>query len=173
MSFLRFALFTVPGILLLGTLSGALANAGGGNAWFAALHKPPAMPPGWVFGAVWTVLYVLLGLALAMLLHAQGAVKRRSALWLFALLLALTFAWPFVFFAFHKLTLSLSLIAAMMVLAIVLVFLLWRVRMVAALLLYPFIGWLMFAGALDYQLIGLNPDAATLAPQGASTDIPL
>lgn len=173
MSFLRYALFTVPGILLLGTLSGALANAGSGNLWFAALHKPPVMPQAWVFAAVWTALYILLGLSLAMLLHAQGAAKRRPALWLFALMLALTFAWPFVFFALHKLTLALSLIAAMMVLAIVLVFLLWRVRMLAALLLYPFIGWLMFAGALDYQLIGMNPDAGTLAPQGASTDIPL
>lgn len=173
MSFLRYALFTVPAILLLGTLSGALAGAGGGNAWFAALHKPPVMPPAWVFGAVWSMLYILLGVSLAMLLHAQGAVKRKPALWLFALMLALTFAWPFVFFALHKLTLALSLIAAMMVLAIVLVFLLWRVRMVAALLLYPFIGWLMFAGALDYQLMSMNPDAASLAPEGARTDIPL
>jgi tryptophan-rich sensory protein len=173
MSFLRYALFTVPGVLLLGTLSGALAGAGSGNAWFAALHKPPVMPPGWVFGAVWSFIYILLGVSLAMLLHAQGAVKRKRALWMFALLLVLTFAWPFAFFALHKLTLALSLIAAMMVLAIALVFQLWRVRMLAALLLYPFIGWLMFAGALDYQLIGMNPDAATLAPQGASTDIPL
>ena len=59
------------------------------------------------------------------------------------------------------------------VMGVALVFLLWRIRMVAALLLYPFIGWLMFAGALDYQLIAMNPDAAPLAPQGASTDIPL
>jgi translocator protein len=173
MSFLRYAMFTVPGILLLGTLSGALAGVGGGNAWFAALHKPPVMPPAWVFGAVWSLIYILLGASLAMLLHAQGAAKRRPALWLFALTIALTLGWPFVFFALHKLAPALSLIAALLVLAVVLVFLLWRIRMVAALLLYPFIGWLMFAGALDYQLIGMNPDAATLAPQGARTDIPL
>src|SRR5438105_2862675 len=70
MSFLRYALVTVPALLLLGTLSGALSGAGSANLWFAALRKPPMMPPAWVFGAVWTLLYILIGLSLAMVLHA-------------------------------------------------------------------------------------------------------
>ena len=73
MSFLRYALFTVPGVLLLGTLAGALGGAGEDNAWFAALRKPAMMPPGWAFGAAWTLLYIMLGLSLAMLLHARDA----------------------------------------------------------------------------------------------------
>src|SRR6185436_8244169 len=96
------------------------------------------MPPGWVFGAAWTILYILLGLSLAMVLHARGAKDRRKALILFALQLAVNFAW-------HKLGLSLSLIAAMIVLTVGLIFLIWRIRIVAALLLYPYLGWLMFA----------------------------
>ena len=54
LSFLRYALFTVPAVLLLGTLSGALANSGYGNNWFDNLVKPALMPPGWVFGVTWT-----------------------------------------------------------------------------------------------------------------------
>ena len=73
MSFLRYALVTVPAVLLLGTLSGALSGSG-----YAAIPGSRRctsrrfMPPGWVFGAVWTILYILLGLSLAMVLHARG-----------------------------------------------------------------------------------------------------
>jgi tryptophan-rich sensory protein len=173
MSFLRYALFTVPGVLLLGTLSGRLSGAGAGNPWFDALDKPSFMPPGWAFGAAWTILYILLGLALAMVLHARGAKDRRKALILFALQLALNFAWPPVFFAFHKVELALSLIAAMIVLSVGMIFLIWRIRVPAALLLYPYLGWLMFALALNYQVMVRNPNAGTLVPGAPTIDIPL
>ena len=173
LSFLRYALFTVPAVLLLGTLSGALSGAGNSNAWFASLNKPPVMPPGWAFGAAWSILYILLGLSLAMVLHARGAKDRKRALRLFAVQLVLNFAWSPVFFAFHKVAPALSIIAAMIVVTVAMVFVIWRIRVLAALLLYPYLGWLIFAGALNYQILTLNPDADTLAPRGASTDIPL
>ena len=173
MSFLRYALFTVPGVLLLGTLSGTLANSGSGNAWFAALRKPDFMPPGWAFGAAWTILYILLGLSLAMLLHARGARRRDKALPLFILGLLLNFAWSPVFFAWHKLAPALSIVAAMVVLTVVLIVLMWRIRPVAALLLVPYLAWLMFVLALNFEIIGLNPDAETLVPGTTTIDIPV
>jgi tryptophan-rich sensory protein len=173
MSFLRYALFTVPGVLLLGTLSGRLSGAGYGNPWFDALHKPAMMPPGWVFGAAWTLLYILLGLSLAMVLHARGATGRPKALILFALLLGLTLAWPPVFFAWHQVGIALSMVAAMIVIAVGTIFVTWRIRVAAALLLYPYLGWLMFAVALTWQIMTLNPNAATLAPAAQTLDITL
>lgn len=173
MSFLRYALFTVPGVLLVGTLSGFLAGAGPGNSWFAALPKPPTMPPGWAFGIAWTILYILLGLSLAMLLHARGAKKRERTLALFAVQLAINFAWTPVFFAWHRTGIALSLIAAMIVLTIGLILALWRIRIVAALLLYPYLGWLMFAIALNYQIVQLNPDAAAVVPGATTLNIQL
>jgi len=173
MSFLRYALFTVPGILLLGTLSGTLAGAGAGNAWFEALVKPAFTPPGWVFALVWPILYILLGLSLAMVLHARGAKARQRALALFALQLALNFAWPTVFFAMHRVVPALSILAAMIVGCFALILVVWRIRPLAGLLLYPYLAWLMFAGLLNFEILQLNPNAAALAPQGASTDIPL
>src|SRR4028119_1610277 len=89
MSFLRYALLTVPLILLLGTVSGRLANSGYGNGWFDALEKPALMPPGWVFGVAWTLLYICLGLALALILHARGARGRGVAIGIFLAQLAL------------------------------------------------------------------------------------
>jgi tryptophan-rich sensory protein len=173
MSFLRYALFTVPAVLLLGTLSGTLSGSGSGNPWFASLHKPPLMPPGWVFGVVWTILYVLLGLSLAMVLHARGAKNRQKAVGLFGVQLVLNFAWPPAFFAFHKVEAALSIIAAMIVVTVVMILVSWRIRVLAGLLLYPYLAWLMFASLLNYQILTLNPNAAALAPRGASTDIPL
>ena len=173
MSFLRYALFTVPALLLLGTLSATLSGAGEGNAWFTRLHKPPLMPPGWVFSLVWSILYILLGLSLAMLLHARGAKGRQKAVNLFLLQLLLSFAWPFVFFAYHRVDFALGTIAAMGVIGVARVFMNWRIRPLAGLLLYPYLAWLIFAGLLDYQILARNPNAATLAPGQASTDIPL
>jgi tryptophan-rich sensory protein len=164
MSFLRYAVITVPAVVLLGTLSGYLSNSGYSNPWFDALRKPGFMPPGWVFGVAWTILYIMLGLSLAMLLHAKGAEKRERALILFGLSFVLNFAWSPIFFGMHKVTLGLSLIAAMIVATIGLIFALWKIRIVAALLLYPYLGWLMFASALNYRIMQLNPDAETLVP---------
>jgi benzodiazapine receptor len=173
MSFLRYALVTVPALLLLGTLSGTLSGAGSGNPWFAVLHKPPLMPPGWVFGAVWTCLYVLLGLSLAMVLHARGAKARQRAVGLFGVQLVLNLAWPPAFFAFHKVEVALSIVAAMIVVCVVMILVVWRIRVLAGLLLYPYLAWLMFASLLNYQVLILNPNADTLAPVNVRTDIPL
>ena len=172
MSFLRLALVTVPAVLLLGTLSGQLAGSGYGNSWFDALEKPDLMPAGWVFGAVWAMLYVLLGLVLAMILHARGARRRGAALGLFLVQLACNYAWPPLFFAFHEVGASLVLLGLMIVLTLALVLLLWPIRRVAALLMLPYLGWLGFAALLTAQIGALNPDAE-LAPQPAGTDIVL
>jgi hypothetical protein len=57
----RYALITVPAIVLLGSLSGWISNSGYGNEWFDALDKPFFMPPGWAFGVVWPILYACWG----------------------------------------------------------------------------------------------------------------
>ena len=173
MSFLRWALVTVPAILLLGTLFGRLANSGYDNAWFAALVKPETLPEGWVFGAVWAVLYILLGFVLAMLLHARGARQRNLAIGLFLAQLALNFAWSPIFFAMHKVTVALVVIIAMLALSIAGTVVIARIRKSAALLMLPYLAWLAFATLLNWQIIQLNPDAETLVPGSGGTDIEL
>ena len=80
LAYLRWALVTVPVIVLLGFLSGQLANSGFGNRWFDALEKPALMPPGWAFGVAWPILYIAMALALAIVLHARGAKGRGTAI---------------------------------------------------------------------------------------------
>jgi translocator protein len=173
MSFLRYALFTVPLVVLLGAVSGRIANSGYGNPWFDALEKPAIMPPGWVFGAAWTFLYILLGLAVALILHARGARGRGPALALFVVQLLLNYAWSPIFFAYHEVGAALWTILAMILVSAVTAALFWRIRRVAALLMLPYLAWLCFAALLTWQIGLLNPRAAELAPDASATDIPL
>lgn len=171
MAFLRYALVTVPLVLLLGSVSGSLAHGGDGNPWFDALLKPSFMPPGWAFGLAWTILYILLGLVLATILHARGARGRRLVLALFLAQLALNFVWPPLFFACHEVVAGLIVILAMIGLTAATAALLWPIRQAAALLMLPYLAWLCLAAALNYEIVRLNPGASELVPGGSSADI--
>ena len=171
MSFLRYALVTVPLVVLLGIVSGRASNSGYGNDWFDALVKPTIMPPSWAFPVAWTTLYILLGLALAMILHARGARGRGGVLALFLLQLALNYAWSPVFFSMHQPVPALIMILAMIGLSAAAAVLMWPIRKAAALLMLPYLAWLCFAALLNYGIVQLNPDASELVPGAVSADI--
>lgn len=173
MVYLRYALFTVPLVLLLGIVSSRVSDSGYSNPWFAALVKPAAMPPGWLFPLAWTLLYVLLGLALALILHARGARGRALAVGLFVLQLLLNYAWSPLFFALHEVRAALIVIVAMLVTAAAATMLFARIRKAAALLMLPYLAWLLFALWLNFQIMALNPHAERLVPGTGSADIML
>jgi benzodiazapine receptor len=173
MSFLRIALVTVPAVVLLGTLSGVLSNSGYENGWFRSLDLPGFMPPSWAFPVAWTILYILLGLVLAMIVHARGAAGRGLLISLFILQLLVNYSWSPLFFGLHQVEVALGAIVTMIVLTLVLIVLVRRIRPVAALLLLPYLAWICFATALNYRIMVDNPGASRLAPVGASTDIPI
>ncbi|MCD2324134.1 tryptophan-rich sensory protein [Sphingomonas sp. IC-56] len=163
-AYFRWAIVTVPLILLLGFASGRMAPSGDENLWFAALDKPPIMPPGWAFPVAWSILYILMGLALALVLNARGSRKRRPALILFVAQLLLNLAWTPVFFGMHQVVPALVIIAALVVLIALTIWLFWQVRRTAGLLLLPYLAWICFAFVLLYQIHDLNPDAQSLVP---------
>ena len=72
------ALITVPAIVAGGLLMGAISNSGFGNPWYDNLTRPAFQPPGWAFGAVWTTLYTMLGIALAAILNEPPSDRRRA-----------------------------------------------------------------------------------------------
>ena len=158
-SLLRWALFLVPAVVLLGFLSGEYAGSTANNPWFAALEKPTIFPPPITFAIVWTVLYALMGLALALVCSAWGARFRLPAILAFALQLLLNLAWSPAFFAEHEIRLALLILAALNVAVLLTVVLFWKVRRVAALLLLPYLAWIMFAAVLNWQFLALNPQA--------------
>ena len=154
---LRAVLVTVPVIVGIGFLMGQVSNSGYGNDWFDALAKPAAMPPGWVFGAAWSFLYVLLGIALALVWAAPPSPARTTGLILFFVQLALNFAWSPMFFALHEVALALGMILGMLVLSAAAAIAFARVRPLAAWLMLPYHGWLAFASYLNWGILKLNP----------------
>ena len=158
----KYALVTVPAIVLLGSLSGWVSNSGYSNDWFAELQKPFFMPPGWAFGLVWPILYVLLGIALALILAEPASAARTKALTLFFGQLALNYAWSPLFFAGHAVTLALIVIFVMTAIAAMTAGQFWRIRRVAGALMLPYLAWLCFAAALNAAIDRLNPGADSL-----------
>ena len=153
----KYALVTVPAILLLGSASGWLSNSGYDNGWFAGLNKPPFMPPGWAFGVVWPILYAMLGLAVALVLAEPPSERRRLALILFFAQLALNYAWSPLFFAAHDIQLALVTIFVITALAAMAAGQFRRIRPLAGALMVPYLAWLCFAAALNAAIDRLNP----------------
>ncbi|NIJ16070.1 TspO/MBR family protein [Sphingobium vermicomposti] len=171
LAYLRWALVTVPLILFLGFMSGRAANSGYGNRWFDALEKPAFMPPGWAFGAAWTVLYILMGLALAMIIYARGSRGRGIAILLFLVQLAMNLLWSPLFFRAHQVDNAFILILLLIATVAATTFLFWRIRPAAGLLLLPYLAWLAFASVLNYEIGRLNPEAETLVAPALKAQI--
>ena len=171
LSFLRWAAVTVPLILFLGFLSGRLVPAGAQNHWYAALAKPGFTPPDWVFPVAWSAIYVLIGLALAMILHARGARRRGPAIALFVLQFVAALVWMPLFFGAHRVLASLVVIGVLWLLALATTIVFARIRVVAAWLMIPYLVWIAFAAALTWEIMRLNPDAERVAPSTPDAQI--
>ena len=157
--FWRCAVPTVIVIVALGSLSGYLSNSGYSNDWFAALDKPGFMPPGWMFGAVWTTLYALMGLALTLVWLSPESPRRTAALWLFLAQLIVNFAWSPIFFGGRLIEIGLITILILLALVALTAWRFARIRPLAGWLLVPYLAWLCLATALNFEIGRLNPGA--------------
>ena len=126
------------------------------DAWYAALVKPAWNPPGWVFGPVWTTLYLLMGTA-AWLVRRRGGwgAQRRPLRW-FAAQLALNALWTPLFFGFHRIDLALLEIVVLWAAIVATIVAFARTSRAAAWLLAPYLAWVSFATFLTFTLWRLN-----------------
>lgn len=170
-SFLRWALFLVPLVLLIGFSAGQLG--GPDSAWFAGLVKPGIYPPPLAFPIVWTTLFIAIGCALAMVASAWGAHGRGVALIAFAIHFIGTQSWTLVFFGMQDMFAGLMVMGYGIASLAIALALIWRVRQGAALLLLPYMAWLCFAGVLNYQFIVSNPDGGPRGGSEAETRVQL
>ncbi|HWA61854.1 MAG TPA: TspO/MBR family protein [Caulobacteraceae bacterium] len=136
---------------------GGLATASSIPDWYAGLRKPSFNPPNWVFGPVWTTLYVLMALAASRIdVRAEGR-ARGAALVLYAVQLTLNLAWSLIFFGLRAPGPALMELAVLLpaILATALAF--WRLDRTAGLLLAPYALWCSFAFVLNFEIWRLNP----------------
>ena len=139
--------------LAVGGVSGYFTLAGV-REWFPTLVKPSFNPPSWLFAPVWTVLYIMMGLA-AWLVWRQGG-DTNLALWMFFIQLALNFLWSFLFFNLRRIDVALLQILVLWISIAVTLSLFWGVDQRAGLLLMPYLAWVGFAGLLNASLWRLN-----------------
>jgi translocator protein len=123
------------------------------GAWYAGLTKPSFNPPNWVFGPVWTILYVLIAVAGWRVFASVGG-GPALAVWIAAL--ALNFLWSPVFFGLRRPAAALVVVLALLAVIAVFVVLAWPVDRVAALLFLPYAAWVAFATALNAAIVRLN-----------------
>ncbi len=130
------------------------ATAQSVSEWYPGLNKPDWTPPPWLFGPVWTTLYLMMAVA-AWLVWKKGAMAR-PALAVFYVQLALNMAWSFLFFGMRAPLLGLIDIAALWVMIAVTIRAFWSHSYAAALLLVPYWVWVSFAAALNGAIWRLN-----------------
>lgn len=121
-------------------------------AWYALLVKPSFAPPNWLFGPVWTLLYLMMGTAAWLVWQSQ----RAGALKVFWLQLALNAAWTPLFFGLHNPLAGLVCIGLMWLAIVWTIVGFWRVSRPAAWLLVPYLAWVSFATALNLAIFLLN-----------------
>ena len=160
----------VPIIVLAGLAMGWLSNSCEDNGWYANLARPSFQPPSWMFGVVWTTLYILMGIAVALIWNEPPSKERNRALTLFFVQLALNFAWSPVFFGGQLIEIGLLLLVAILIAALLTANAFRRLRPLAGWLLLPYLLWLCLAVSLNYETGRLNPgaDKAPLGLIGAS-----
>ena len=142
----------VPFVLL--TLAAAAMGAQfRPGAWYAALQKPAWTPPGWLFGPVWTVLYVMIALAGWIAWRRQGW-SAATGLWLVAL--AANGAWSWLFFGRQAIGAALVDILVLWLAIAAFIVATWRASRSASLLFVPYLAWVSFATALNAAIWRLN-----------------
>ncbi len=142
--------------LAIGGLSG-FATASGVATWYPTLVKPSFNPPAWIFGPVWTVLYIMMGVA-AFLVWRQGLATEgvKLALTVFGVQLALNGLWSILFFGMQSPGLALAEIIVLVLAIVATVWLFWRVVPAAGMLLLPYLAWVGFATVLNGSIWMLN-----------------
>lgn len=124
--------------------------------FYQALIRPSWAPPAALFGPVWSVLYLMMGVA-SWLVWREGSGNTRGALRLYLVQLALNSLWSWLFFAWHQGRWAFFEIVVLWVMILATVVAFWRIRLLAGVLLVPYLLWVSFATALAYTVWTLNP----------------
>ena len=137
---------------------GGIATGSSVSTWFPTLKKPDWNPPAWVFGPVWTLLYLMMGLASGLVWQkrTQNEVQVRRALGWYGLQLGLNLGWSLIFFGLRQVGLALIEIVALWSSLLITIVKFGRIRRGAAGLLLPYLLWTTFATALNAAIWWLN-----------------
>ncbi|HTW96495.1 MAG TPA: TspO/MBR family protein [Candidatus Methylomirabilis sp.] len=154
-------IFTFVGCILLCLAAGfigSLFTTPAIGSWYVYLNKPSFNPPAWIFAPVWTLLYILMGIALFLVIQKAKENKlARTGKIIFAIHLILNASWSIIFFGAKMIPLAFANIVILWLLIVYLIIIFWRIDKRASILLWPYLAWVSFASLLNYFIMMLNP----------------
>ncbi len=124
--------------------------------WYSRLNKPSFSPPNWIFGPVWTVLYLTMGISLYFVWRKKPNKKIRIALLYFLMQLTFNFIWSILFFGFRSPILGIIDIVVLWVAILLTIIKFYKIEKISAWLLVPYLFWVSFATVLNFSILILN-----------------
>jgi translocator protein len=141
--------------LILGGVGGVV-TAKAIPGWYRELRKPSWNPPNWIFGPVWSLLYLMMGVASWLVWKSVGFAG--NWVWFYGVQLLLNAVWSWVFFGLKRLDLALINIALLWVAIVGCLVVFWQISVLAGALLVPYLLWVSFASVLNFRIWALNRD---------------
>ena len=126
------------------------------DGWFATLKKPSFNPPNWLFGPVWSVLFLLMAVSAWLVWRKFRLDRSRAAMTIFFVQLIANVLWSILFFGLHSPSMAFIWICVLWSLIVSTIMLFWRKSPLAGALLVPYLGWVTFAGVLNFWIWRLN-----------------
>jgi benzodiazapine receptor len=136
------------------SLIGSLSTINYKEPWYSSLNKPVFSPPEWVFGPVWTILYLMMTIAIWLFWHSKNRDIKTVYIYLIHLICNTT--WSIVFFVFHNMIVALFVLICLIGLIINLILRFRRVKLFSTYLMIPYLLWCCFALILNIRLIMIN-----------------
>ena len=149
---LTFILFLF--VTFTASLIGSVTTINFKEPWYSLLNKPAFNPPDWIFGPVWTTLYLMMTIAIWFFWHTKN--RDMNTVYIYFIHLIFNTTWSIVFFVFHNIELALIVLILLIALIINLIFRFRRVKMISAYLMIPYLLWCSYALILNTSLIILN-----------------
>lgn len=143
-------------IPLLAGFLGSVFTTPAVKDWYPVINKPTWNPPSWLFGPVWTVLFIMMGVALYLVWSKKMDSKIRVALKIFSAQLILNVLWSVFFFGMGNFWLAFGEILILWGLILVTMIIFLKVSKTSGFLLVPYLLWVTFAAYLNFTIAGLN-----------------
>lgn len=139
--------------LLLSLGTGALSSLFTPNSrdQYSTLYQPPFAPPGWLFPVVWTILFILMGVA-AYLVYVSESPDKADALKLYLVQLFVNFSWSIIFFGWNAYFLAFTWLLLLLYLVYLTAKEFYAINKTAGLLMIPYIVWLVYAGYINLSI---------------------
>ena len=145
-------------IILISELVGVLGSLLSGNQGviYTSFVKPPLSPPGWLFGIIWPVLYLLMSIAAYIIYQTPQTLERKEATTIYWIQLFVNFLWPIVFFRFEWYWIAVGVIILLDILVSITTLRFYKINKAAGYLMIPYLLWILFATYLNFGIAVLN-----------------